>query len=63
MLWVDVTRNQLFLDMVRVAFQEDRPLQKKIKLFIDVLQSVNASETEVREACLKLMVRMYGGKE
>ena len=35
---------------------------KKIKPFIDVLQDSNASETEVREASLKLMVRMYGGR-
>ena len=33
------------------------------RLLIDVLQNLNASETEVREAGLKLVIRMYGGKE
>ena len=36
---------------------------QKIQPFIDVLQNSNASETEVREAGLKLMVRKNGGKE
>ena len=35
---------------------------QKMKPFIDVLQNSNTSETEVREAGLKLRVRMYEGK-